>query len=67
MNIDITPGLADQYQTSGLCGNFDGDRYNDGVLKDHFGLPQIKLLVEDSLKNHWYMFCFYLFNCECII
>jgi len=58
MNIDITPGLADQYGTSGLCGNYDGDITNDGEVKDHDVVTNYKVLVETSLQEHRYLSVF---------
>jgi len=52
MNVRITPGLIDYTSTSGLCGNFDGNKNNDGE-KDSFGW---QILKEISLKDHRFGF-----------
>ena len=52
MNIAIYPGLADQYATSGLCGNYDGDSSNDGERDIHPRTSAFHLLRETSLQEH---------------
>jgi len=52
MNIAINPGLADQYATSGLCGNYDGDSSNDGERDIHPRTSAFHLLRETSLQEH---------------
>jgi len=55
VNVDITPGLVDYEQTSGLCGNFNGDSTDDGKLEAIEGYPQFMRLKEESAKEHRYM------------
>ena len=52
MNIEIHPGLADQFATSGLCGNYDGDSSNDGEREIHPRTSRFYLLLETSLQKH---------------
>jgi len=54
VNVDITPGLADIGSTSGLCGNFDGNRDNDGRKEPIPRLTDFSRLIEEDAKLHRY-------------
>ena len=47
MNVQIYPSLNDINVTSGLCGDFDGDKTNDGEVVNNW-------LTDASLAPHRY-------------
>jgi len=52
MNVDLTPGLADEKSTSGLCGNFDGDASNDGKKEPIPGVDYFERLTDTYARTH---------------
>jgi len=54
MNVDIIPGLADVSKTSGMCGNFDGEKSNDNGLDMHPHTSSFMLMDEESVNRHRY-------------
>lgn len=54
MNVDVTPGLGDEYKTSGLCGSFDGNPANDGNTKPHPRVGLFQILDDASEAEHRY-------------